>query len=107
MLLVLLDKATRRSLYLGLIDIIFAFAYDNRTTLGENSVREVNKSSPFSFIILAFFPHMYRLSPLGIFARSAQLSRGWRCSVVESMKCCTVACGDLSRTLSLDTGSWP
>ena len=36
---VLLDKAMKRSLYLGLVDIIFAFAYDHRTTLGENSVR--------------------------------------------------------------------
>lgn len=34
----LLDKATRRSLYLGLIDIIFAYAYNYRTTEGENSV---------------------------------------------------------------------
>ena len=35
---VLLDKAMKRSLYLGLVDIIFAFAYDHRTTLGENNV---------------------------------------------------------------------
>ena len=34
----LLDKATRRSLYLGLVDIIFAYAYNYRTTEGENSV---------------------------------------------------------------------
>ena len=36
---VLLDKVTRRSLYLGLVDTIFAYAYNHRTTLGENNVR--------------------------------------------------------------------
>ena len=35
---VLLDKAMKRTLYLGLVDIIFAFAYDHRTTLGESNV---------------------------------------------------------------------
>ena len=35
----LLEKPTRRALYLGLVDIIFAFAYDNRTTEGEGNVR--------------------------------------------------------------------
>ncbi|KAL5460557.1 hypothetical protein EMCRGX_G034009, partial [Ephydatia muelleri] len=34
----LLDKATRYSLYLGLVDIMFAFAYDYRTTEGEPNV---------------------------------------------------------------------
>ena len=29
----------KRSLYLGLVDILFAFAYDQRATLGENNVR--------------------------------------------------------------------
>ena len=28
----------KRTLYLGLVDIIFAFAYDHRTTLGESNV---------------------------------------------------------------------
>ena len=28
----------KRTLYLGLVDVIFAFAYDHRTTLGENNV---------------------------------------------------------------------
>ncbi len=35
----LLDKASCRCLYLGLIDIIFAFAYNHRTTEGEANVR--------------------------------------------------------------------
>lgn len=34
----MLDKATKRSLYLGLVDILFAFAYDFRSTEGEGTV---------------------------------------------------------------------
>ena len=34
----LLDKATKRSLYLGLVDIIFAYAYNYRSTEGEGTV---------------------------------------------------------------------
>lgn len=34
----ILDKATKRSLYLGLVDIIFAYAYNFRSTEGEGSV---------------------------------------------------------------------
>ncbi|XP_064404821.1 protein SHQ1 homolog isoform X2 [Halichondria panicea] len=45
----LLDKASSRCLYLGLIDIIFAFAYNHRTTEGEGNVESawtVCKLSP-------------------------------------------------------------
>ena len=34
----MLDKATKRSLYLGLVDILFAFAYDFRSTEREGTV---------------------------------------------------------------------
>lgn len=34
----ILDKATERALYLGMIDIIFAYAYDHRITESEHSV---------------------------------------------------------------------
>ena len=34
----LLDDETERGVLLGLVDIIFAYAYNARTTLGENSV---------------------------------------------------------------------
>ncbi len=34
----LLDKAMKRSLYLGLVDIIFSYAYQHRTTEGEDNV---------------------------------------------------------------------
>ena len=36
----LLDKATRRTLYFGLVDIIFAYAYDYRITEGEHNVSQ-------------------------------------------------------------------
>ena len=34
----ILDKATERILYLGMIDIIFAYAYDYRITESEHNV---------------------------------------------------------------------
>ena len=34
----LLDQATETSVLLGLVDILFAYAYDVRTTEGEHSV---------------------------------------------------------------------
>ncbi|XP_023229591.1 protein SHQ1 homolog isoform X1 [Centruroides sculpturatus] len=34
----LLDEETRHALYLGLVDILLAFAYNGRTTAGENTV---------------------------------------------------------------------
>lgn len=37
----LLDTAAKRTLYLGLVDIIFAYAYNYRTTEGEGSVSEL------------------------------------------------------------------
>ena len=36
-------------MWLGLVDIIFAFAYDNRITEGENNVREREKYANFAF----------------------------------------------------------
>ena len=35
----LLDKGTKKALYLGLVDIVFAYAYDYRITEGEHNVR--------------------------------------------------------------------
>lgn len=38
----LLDKIKERALYLGLVDIVFAYAYDYRITEGEHNVGGAN-----------------------------------------------------------------
>lgn len=37
--LLLLDKVTLHSVYLGLVDIVYAFAYNHRINEGESNVR--------------------------------------------------------------------
>ena len=52
----LLDKEEEIPLYLGLVDIIYAYAYNHRTTEGENTVRNyfVNKlMQSFSYTSMA------------------------------------------------------
>lgn len=42
----MLDKATKHSLYLGLVDIVFAYAYNLRTTEGESNVSDETMIQP-------------------------------------------------------------
>lgn len=39
----LLDKATQRTLHLGLVDILYAYAYNVRSTEGEGNVRRLDR----------------------------------------------------------------